>query len=537
MKTTINISIGGFAFTVEEDAYGILKNYLDAVEKGFEKENGGDEIRKDIEYRIVEIFRERLQGKEVLDLPDVHYMISIMGEPSIYGGNTEQKESYTEKSAHVDKRFYRDPDSRILGGVCSGIAAYFNIDPVWIRVAFLVAFIGYGTGFWVYIILWIAIPEAKTMAQKLAMRGKAPNLSNISNAIKNELNDSKDNWSKNKGEFAAAGRNFIGILGDILRKLVDFALKVARILLKIIAVFATLTCIAFLAMLTMVLLSRQDLNFGPLENWQQVETYVFQSETYAQWFYVLLVLLFAIPLIYLLYRSVLYLAGKRSHKIVSLVSLIFWLFSLSGVTYFGMDLLMEFKQDAQLTQTFTYPAGKKQLIRLLSNERDSIFDHIQADGSLLIRDVRLDIVSAQKDSLIRVKIVRSQHGRTRAQAAEEAKRITYNHLFQPGLLFIPSYFTLAPRQKYRSQEVEVKVYLPHGQPVLLDKTLAYILNDVESDGLILQEDLYGYNLRMTEKGLSCENCPQELFDKAKERYQEMNTQFTTDTIPDSTDSE
>lgn len=537
MKTTINISIGGFAFTVEEDAYGILKDYLDAVEKGFEKENGGDEIRKDIEYRIVEIFRERLQGKEVLDLSDVHYMISIMGEPSIYGAGADAREQYTEQSAHVDKRFYRDPDSKVLGGVCSGIAAYFNIDPVWIRVAFLVAFIGYGTGFWVYIILWIAIPEAKTTAQKLAMRGKAPNLNNISNAIKDELKDSKNNWSKNKNEFATAGRNFIGILGDILRKLVDFTLKVTKILLKIFAVFATLTCIGFLAMLTMILLRRQDVNFGPLENWQQVETYVFQSENYAEWFYASLVLLFAIPLLYLLYRSVLYLANKRSHKVVSLVSLICWLFSLTAVSYFGMDLMLEFKQHGQVSQGYSYPSDPKQTLHIFTNDRDSIYDHVQSDSSLLIKDVRLDIISAHQDSLIRIKVIRSQHARTRVQAQEEAKRISYSHHFQPGLLFIPSYFTLAPRQKYREQEVEVEVHLPDGQAIMLDKSLSQILSDVESDGLVLQEDLYGYVLRMTPKGLSCENCPAELFEKAKERSDSEKAQLTTDTVPDSTGSE
>ena len=93
---------------------------------------------------------------------------------------------------------YRDPDSRVIGGVCSGLSAYFGIDPVFLRLIFLIAFFGFGVGLLIYLILWIVLPEARTTAQKLEMRGEKVNVSNIGNFVKDEFNNMKRNISFGK---------------------------------------------------------------------------------------------------------------------------------------------------------------------------------------------------------------------------------------------------------------------------------------------------------------------------------------------------
>lgn len=195
MKKTITINLGGIVFNIDDDAYAKLKNYLDQIEHYFSGEKEGKEILSDIENRIAELFQERIKDSaRVVDLKDVNEVIGILGDPQEIGdpegtNGTGRKTRYTS-SAY--RRIYRDPDNRILGGVCSGMGAYWQIDPLIFRIIFLVAFLGLGVGLIIYLILWIVIPEAKTAAQKLEMHGEPVNVSNIGKKVKEEFNNVKD---------------------------------------------------------------------------------------------------------------------------------------------------------------------------------------------------------------------------------------------------------------------------------------------------------------------------------------------------------
>lgn len=142
MNTTKNISMGGYAFIIEEDAYLRLKKYTEDVKMNLAGSPGADEIMADIEVRIAEILRENKGGREVVTAEDVNTVISRMGEPEVYmqDDNREQQKQkpQDEDSGTVNKRLYRDPENKILGGVCGGLAAYLGVDPVWIRLAFVI---------------------------------------------------------------------------------------------------------------------------------------------------------------------------------------------------------------------------------------------------------------------------------------------------------------------------------------------------------------------------------------------------------------
>jgi len=157
MKKTFTVNIGHSIFNIDEDAYEILNRYLDSIKSYFITIESEGEIIKDFELRIAENFSfNTSDNKKSIDLKDVKSMIEIMGTlddfKEVYG-NDQSDENHTNED--FDNKLYRDSSNRILGGVCSGIAQYFKIDPIIVRILF---FLFSGFGLIAYLILWIGVP-------------------------------------------------------------------------------------------------------------------------------------------------------------------------------------------------------------------------------------------------------------------------------------------------------------------------------------------------------------------------------------------
>ena len=189
MKLTVNINLGGYAFHVDEDAYERLQQYLKSLENEFSGETSSAEIIADIEGRVAELFRMRLSSyKQVINMKDVEEVMAILGSPEVISGSeTADSESHTASS----RRIYRDPEGRIFGGVCSGLAAYLNMDALIMRIIFVILALPGGFGVILYLVLWIVLPEARTTAQKLEMRGDPVNIENIKESVKREFDTVK----------------------------------------------------------------------------------------------------------------------------------------------------------------------------------------------------------------------------------------------------------------------------------------------------------------------------------------------------------
>jgi len=203
MKTTITINLGGRVFHIDDDAYEMLHTYLIAIEKQFISDDERKEVMSDVEARLSELFTETLgQKRDVIMKEDVTKVIEIMGEPKDFideesaNGTSDSGKSSSKKttsSKTTTKRLFRDPDNRVLGGVCSGLGAYFRIDPVIFRILFVLISLGMGSGIIIYLILWIVIPEATTTAQKLEMRGEPITIENIKKAVREEFENVRKN--------------------------------------------------------------------------------------------------------------------------------------------------------------------------------------------------------------------------------------------------------------------------------------------------------------------------------------------------------
>lgn len=198
MKKTLTANINGIVFHIDEDAYYKLSRYLERIKAHFKHEHGGEEIVAGIEGRIAEMFQERKKSdQQVVNIEDVQEVISQLGEPMEISGSDDERNDRRETNDYAEesgpKQLFRDPDNKYIGGVCSGLAAYFNIDPTWVRLLFVLLIFAAGSTILAYIILWIVIPKARTTADRLSMRGEQINISNIEKSIREDLRDIKRN--------------------------------------------------------------------------------------------------------------------------------------------------------------------------------------------------------------------------------------------------------------------------------------------------------------------------------------------------------
>jgi phage shock protein PspC (stress-responsive transcriptional regulator) len=197
MKKTFSVNLGNRVYNIDEDAYLMLNSYLERIEGHFSDLKEREDIINDIELRISELFNERLGvNKQVVTITDVNEVIRIMGDPHEIGGSEEEPRTSWERRSGT-KRIYRDPDDRMIGGVCGGLAGYTNIDPVIIRLIFVVLLF-MGIGALGYIILWIVVPEARTTAQKLEMRGDSVNTSNIGSFFRDEFESVRKSFRRRR---------------------------------------------------------------------------------------------------------------------------------------------------------------------------------------------------------------------------------------------------------------------------------------------------------------------------------------------------
>ena len=192
MKITVSINLGGYSFNIDEDAYAELKMYLKNLELHFAGEESSSEILSDIETRMAEIFRTKLTNfKQVINIDDVRQVISVLGSPEDISDNDgpTAREKFSSPGYH---RMYRDTDHRVIGGVCAGMAAYWDIELWLVRLIFF-ALAMMGVGILIYLILYIVIPEAKTTAEKIEMKGNPVNIHNIKDSVKKEFDTVRKN--------------------------------------------------------------------------------------------------------------------------------------------------------------------------------------------------------------------------------------------------------------------------------------------------------------------------------------------------------
>jgi len=427
MNKTISINIGGLFFQIDEEAYKLLENYLDSLKKHFVNTEGKDEIIQDIESRIAEIFQSKIELGQPLIVPaDVEETIKILGKPDDIGSSEEQKEEKKEKSNSFKKRLYRDDDHKVLGGVCSGLGHYFNVDPVWFRIFFIAALFIFGSSVLIYLLLWIIIPKASTTEERLNMKGEPMTISEIQENIKSEFADLKSRFKEKKEdatqpshkENAAmrqkrrraekekyyshqqrymasvisqarpvreTGTGFGSALGEVIYYLLRALLIFLGVVLLVIAIVLTGSLILSLTASDSFLFFTKwgisSISFPVLSN------LFFENLWQQQLVVVSLILLIGVPLLMLIFNSIRLIVGfKTKIRIVSVTASLLWLTGLILAIFLTVNVIGNFNEKSNVKQEVVLPQPKETLTIDVSDNLPAIRNKPYMDEELIETD-------------------------------------------------------------------------------------------------------------------------------------------------------
>lgn len=356
MNKTVTITMNGQLFYVEEPAFKKLESYLQSIQKYFAHHEDKEEIISDIESRIAEQFSEKTSKlKRAISLQDVEALIQSMGTIEDFK-EFEKQENPEQIPQTTYKKLYRNPDDKIIAGVASGLAAYLKINPIIIRLIFLISIFAGGFGVVLYILLWILIPEAKTPTQKIEMQGEPVTLSNIEEELKFLASNLKDKDSKIRGIL----ENSIQIFFDFIRKILSVFYNILKKLFSIfIKIFALLGSFFSAFMLLLITFAFLFLLFNIADQYGDnlLKTFIGNLN-----YYTLLIsgfLLFATTLIAIILGCFSILKKKNiftEKKIISIAT--FWLASILVFVLMSFNSLPLFIHQYQIYTTNYYQNTK-----------------------------------------------------------------------------------------------------------------------------------------------------------------------------------
>ncbi len=542
MNKTVTINISGIIFHIEEDAYDKLSKYLTTIRGYFNKAEGGSEIMSDIEARIAEMLQSKTSPiKQVVLMSDVDYVIDSMGKPEEFAGdssedtssdNTAKENAYTY-SEPIKKRLYRDGDSKILGGVCSGIGNYFDIDAVWLRIALLLMFFFAGTGFLLYLILWIAIPEAKTTAEKLAMKGERADINNISKAVKEEAEQFKKRMEKYGDDFKNMASEHRDVPRNTVEKIVDFTgdvlVNIGRVLLKVIGVLMVIFGVIFFFGLFTSVFGMSFLTHN-VEGKEWIDLLLLDGED----FYFGLIGIAAFvgtPIVMMIYGGVRILFKiKYSNRWVNLSAGIIWLVGFVMLLYVGVRTGSDFNKTAKVRENITVAPHNMLVLKMHKmpvnfheiNESDADEEGerdynkyskrhndymIGTNNGMkyLLGHAKLNIIKSQTDQITLV-VVKEAKGADKRAATERAKNISYQISQNDSIIEFDNLFKVNNADKFRVQDISVILKLPVGKVVYLDQSLENLIYDIENVTNTYDGDMINRRWIMTENGLKCLDC-------------------------------
>ncbi|NOY36118.1 MAG: PspC domain-containing protein [Chlorobi bacterium] len=513
MKKTIKISLQGSIFHVDEDAYMLLKQYLADISDYFRSREEGAEIIQDIETRIAEIFTERLDGaREVITLEDIDFMISQMGKPADIFGEEDDSGYIPPPYTYGRKRLYRDPENSVLGGVCGGLGAYFDIDPVWFRVFFVLLMLGYGVAVLIYILLWIILPEARTAAQRLEMRGEQVNVDNIGKTVNREFQKVRENL-KNVSNSAAyhktrnAFQEFFHVIGQILLMILKFVAIIIGISLIIAGVVTLVT-------LTGMLFFRYSWFFPgeflyPSFYLPDLLALITNPEN-VPYIIASLILTIGIPLLALVYGGIkIIFRIHTGNRAIGLTFFVLWLVSAISLSFFIMDIASNYSKRAMLNESVTVGTPETDTLFIAAStfpadNIDEIFSFDRAglyrneETGVLLGRPEIDIVHSGGDAP-ELEIYRRARGKTREIAIRHAEKIQYQWNQKGKHLYIDPWFRSG--QRFYTQEIEFRLRIPEGTVICLGKDLKYLLHFIPNENGYPGYNMAGRCWVMTEEKL------------------------------------
>ncbi len=468
MKQTTHINLGGSAFQIDEDAYQKLNNYLAFLQKKFSSEESTSEIMEDIENRINELFRKKCPSFFfVVNMDLVEEAITQLGRPEDFGDtntdSTFQKStSFEGSSQEPARRMYRDTSNRVFGGVCSGLGIYFNIDPVILRIIFVVS-VFTGITPLVYVAFWIAMPKASSIEQLIDMKARKESYSSI-----NPDYVSSPPFGAGLGDVISKIARGVAILVGIVFTIVGFVLLSSFILL-----------ILFFSLITARLIESGHLWAQLPEQILQLNELTFPS--------IALILVILIPLVVLFYFGISLLFNIR--KSLGVVSLVLFLVWLGAILFLPFTLLKTFGKFAIKSTTKTeiaidgnystyYIEPNLDETILPYNEDGFTINHLRIstgnDKLVIGGDVSGTIEKGKSAKII---VEKKASGNNMDEASEVAQNIEYSVIQTDSIIRLNRQFILKDKTPIRNQKVTLTLQFPDSVKVVVSPQIQSWLDE------------------------------------------------------------
>ncbi len=609
MKKNISINIGGIIFHIEEDGYEKLKNYLDSVNKYFSSFEDSKEIIEDIEGRIAEIFLGRLdEGKQVINQEDVNDLVSIMGTTKDFDAEIETEpveEPKTESTEKEDegakktegqpqeRKFYRDSKRRVLGGVASGLAHYFGIDPIWVRliliatlilwflggfvlityivlwiavpssdkleedktikklyrdtedrvlggvssgiasyfgvdivlvrILFVISIFLGGAGLIAYIILWIITPEARSITEKMQMQGEPVTITNIEENVKKSLKveDGEENIFVKILLFPfRLIAIIVKALGEVLGPLLRFTVEALRVAVGIFFVFLGFVCMISFSITLAVLLGIGGAMEGMVHFGEFPVQYVansFSTVSIISAYIVTMVPSLGIALLGL----TIIMRRAVTKAFVGWTMFALWILGMIGLAFTIPMMVREFTAEGDYKEEREYQVTEATPTLRLN---DLLYD-LDYDYRYQAIDLRL---RGHEDSVYLLDLRIESRGSTRAEAKENAKAITYNVTQDGDDILFDSDLTFDEGAKFRFQNVNATFYLPYGKVFRMDEDLEEILiNTLHLNGYRSYQ-MEGNDWVFERGGIRCLTCAENRSGNSSYRFRNSRSGYDSE---------
>ena len=518
MKKTFTINISGTIFHIEEDAYEVLQKYLVNLKKHFGSGEEGKEIISDIEARIAEIFSEKLTDeKSVVTIDMVNEIVEIMGTPEDFA-EEEGEEEPVFAEAKRKRRLYRDPEHRVLGGVCGGLSAYFNMDPVVLRIIFAVLFfVTSGAALLAYLILWIAVPKALNTTQRLEMRGQEATVKNIEKSIKEEVAEVKESYKKFKeSDTYSKGKKGVEGAGDVVYNVFKVILKVIVVIIGVVLIIS-----GFFGLLGFI--STLAIGHSFVDGWPLIWSPEVQVPGFFNHFVepgtvtfgaIAIGLLVGIPMLAMLFIGTkLVFRYKTNNTAIGLSMVGVWLIALVSLIVVSAGQVGNYKSQSSITQNKTISCDSCQTLYLKLAE-DKYEDYAELDldinnfkimvidgDEIMVGQPKLDIEKSGSDNFT-ISIKKAARGKTRENAKEFAQEIIYIYEVNDSTLLFDPYFLLDEEGKWRNQDVDITIKIPEGKAVYIGENMNKIIYDIENTSNTWDADMVGKTWEMKADGLT-----------------------------------
>ena len=623
MKKVININFQGQVIAIEETAYEMLKRYIENLKNYFSREEGGDEIVNDIENRIAELFGNRLRhGINVITDEDVDTITSSIGKPEDFDSDFEetQKENFSSESKQsmsppIDeqtnqqegKSLYRDSNDKMIAGVCSGLANYFKIDPVWMRLIFVVFFsvlffvyillwiilkpvalesniakrlyrnpndkiiagvcggiaayfkidswiprlilavpllfslIGVASLFplnfifgdidikwgynWsimlIYIVLWMIVPQATTVKQKVEMMGEKDYIKSIRETVSDNVASVKSKEESNMGAASSQSINTVGNIekdasnsnrmnvGNLPPEPPKYSttrttktspsnersgcLNAILVFFKIILGFAaTIICIVMIAVAAGLIFANVEL--APIKSLFINQGY----ESSLMWMFVILA--FALPVVAMVIWLIRRAGNYKAYPVLGWITLVLWIVGIVAggmlatrvagkykeVSYTEKNIhLSPFKGDKLYVDRMNYSGDFYSFNAGFGSdsEIDDLPYYSLNQDSLLFHDINIQLTKS-RDSLFHVALIGASTERDLKVAKDNTQDFRYEIQQNDSVLLLPEFFSTPIKQGFRLQSMIVEIAVPEGKKIEIDDSLDDYDRGIRPDKLV-----------------------------------------------------